>query len=98
MTAASCWVSTAQGVVGRDLAVLVGASLLNLVDAVIREQGSLPFERRRGALVVVDERQSMPGVDYESMLSELASSGRPWCWPPRPRQAGRPLPRRETFA
>ena len=35
----------------------------------------LPFERRRGALVVVDEMQSMPGVDYESMLSELGKFG-----------------------
>ncbi len=32
-------VSTSQGTVGRDVASLVGASLLNLVDAVIREQG-----------------------------------------------------------
>ena len=68
-------VSTAQGVVGRDVAALVGASLLNLADAVIREQGSLPPDRRRGALVVVDEMQSMPGVDYESMLSELGKFG-----------------------
>ena len=68
-------VSTAQGTAGRDVAALVGASLLNLVDAVIREQGSLPPERRRGALVVVDEMQSMPGVDYESMLSELGKFG-----------------------
>ena len=37
------FVSTAQGKAGRDVAALVGASLLNLVDAVIREQGSLPF-------------------------------------------------------
>ena len=36
-------VSTSQGTVGRDVAALVGASLLNLVDSVIREQG------RRGA-------------------------------------------------
>ena len=69
------FVSTAQGVVGRDVAALVGASLLNLVDAVIREQGALPPEQRRGALVVVDEMQSMPGVDYESMLSELGKFG-----------------------
>ena len=69
------FVSTAQGVVGRDVAALVGASLLNLVDSVIREQGSLPPDRRRGALVVVDEMQSMPGVDYESMLSELGKFG-----------------------
>ena len=68
-------VSTAQGVVGRDVAALVGASLLNLVDSVIREQESLPLEKRRGALVVVDEMQSMPGVDYESMLSELGKFG-----------------------
>ena len=68
-------VSTAQGTVGRDVAALVGASLLNLVDSVIREQGGLSPERRRGALVVVDEMQSMPGVDYESMLSELGKFG-----------------------
>ena len=69
------FVSTAQGTAGRDVAALVGASLLNLVDAVVREQGSLPIEQRRGALVVVDEMQSMPGVDYESMLSELGKFG-----------------------
>ncbi len=68
-------VSTAQGVVGRDVAALVGASLLNLADAVIREQGSISLKKRRGALVVVDEMQSMPGVDYESMLSELGKFG-----------------------
>ena len=68
-------VSTSQGTVGRDVAALVGASLLNLVDAVIREQASLSLRQRRGALVVVDEMQSMPGVDYESMLSELGKFG-----------------------
>ena len=68
-------VSTAQGTAGRDVAGLVGASVLNLVDAVIREQGELPPARRRGALVVVDEMQSMPGVEYESMLSELGKYG-----------------------
>ena len=68
-------VATSQGTVGRDVAALVGASMLNLVDAVIREQGSLRLEQRRGALVVVDEMQSMPGVDYESMLSELGKFG-----------------------
>ena len=68
-------VSTAQGSVGRDVSALVGASLLNLVDSVIREQERLPLSQRRGALVVVDEMQSMPGVDYESMLSELGKFG-----------------------
>ena len=68
-------VSTAQGAVGRDVSALVGASLLNLVDSVIREQEGLSLAQRRGALVVVDEMQSLPGVDYESMLSELGKYG-----------------------
>ena len=68
-------VATSQAAAGRDVSALVGASLLNLTDAVIREQGRLSPERRRGALVVVDEMQSMPGVDYESMLSELGKFG-----------------------
>ena len=68
-------VSTSQGTVGRDVAALVGASILNLVDAVIREQGTVALRERRGALVVVDEMQTMPGVDYESMLSELGKFG-----------------------
>ena len=67
--------STSQSNAGLDVSALVGASLLNLVDSVIREQGSLPAEQRRGALVVVDEMQSMPGVDYESMLGELGKFG-----------------------
>ncbi|MCY4617793.1 MAG: type IV secretion system DNA-binding domain-containing protein [Chloroflexi bacterium] len=68
-------VSTAQGSVGRDVAALVGASLLNLVDSTIREQERLPETQRRGALVVVDEMQTIPGVDFESMLSELGKYG-----------------------
>ncbi len=68
-------VSAAQGSAGRDVAALVGASLLNLVDSVMRGQGALPPEQRRGALVVVDEMQTMPGVDYEAMLSELGKFG-----------------------
>ena len=85
-------VSTSQGVVGRDVAALVGSSLLNLADSVIREQGALSLEKRRGALVVVDEMQSMPGVDYESMLSELGKvRGLLHPGHPEPGEAGRPL-------
>ena len=69
------FVSTSQAAAGKDVSALVGASILNLVDAVIREQGNLPPDQRRGALVVVDEMQAMPGVDYESMLSELGKFG-----------------------
>ncbi len=67
--------ATSQSDAGQDVSALVGGSLLNLTDAVIREQGRLSPEERRGALVVVDEMQAMPGVDYESMLSELGKFG-----------------------
>ncbi len=69
------FVSTARGVVGRDVAALVGASLLNLIDAVLREQEQLNPNQRRGALVVVDEMQTIPGVEFESMLAELGKYG-----------------------
>ena len=68
-------VSTAQGAAGREVSAMVGASILNLVDSAIRGQGSLPPEQRRGVLVVVDEMQALPGVDYEGMLSELGKFG-----------------------
>ncbi len=57
------------------MASLLGACILNLVDAVIRSQGTLPANERRGCLVVVDEMQSIPGVDYEGMLSEVGKFG-----------------------
>ena len=69
------FVNTAQGQVGREVAALVGGTLLNLVDGVIRSQEALPAQERRRALVVVDEMQAIPGADYESMLSELGKFG-----------------------
>ncbi len=68
-------VATSQAYLGRNVASLLGACNLNLVDAVIRSQGTLPADERRGCLVVVDEMQSIPGVDYEGMLSEVGKFG-----------------------
>ena len=67
--------STAQGDVGPEVSALVGSSILNVVDSAIRAQGALPTELRRGVMVVVDEMQALPGVDYEGMLSELGKFG-----------------------
>ena len=68
-------VSTDQGAVGQDVAALVGGAMLNLVESVVRQQGENSASERRGAMVVVDEMQSIPGVRYESMLSELGKFG-----------------------
>ena len=73
------FVNTAQGEVGRDVAALVGASILNLVDAVIRQQARKAAEDRRGVYVVVDEMQTIPGVDFPGMLSEVGKFGGALC-------------------
>ena len=69
-------VSTSQGTVGRDVAALVGASLLNLVDAVIREQGSLPFEQasRRAGRRGRDAVDAQRGLRVDAQLSWASSA------------------------
>ena len=64
-------VSTDQGAVGRHVSALVGAAMLNLVESVIRQEGERAVSERGGAMIVVDEMQTIPGVEYEDMLSEL---------------------------
>lgn len=64
-------VSTDQGAVGRHVSALVGAAMLNLVESVIRQEGERAVSERGGAMIVVDEMQTIPGVEYEEMLSEL---------------------------
>ena len=86
-------VSTSQGTVGRDVAALVGASLLNLVDAVIREQGRLPLapaqRRSRGrGRDAVDARRGL----REHVVRAGQVRGQLRAGHPEPRQAGRPLP------
>ena len=77
-------VSTSQGTVGRDVAALVGASLLNLVDAVIREQGSPCRWRNAGARWSSWTRCSRcPAWTTSRCSRSWASSGPPSSSPPR---------------
>jgi len=68
-------INTAKGVVGEDTAALLGATLLNLVALGIAEQASIEARQRRPVMLVVDEFHSMPGADYDAILSELAKYG-----------------------
>jgi hypothetical protein len=68
-------IDTAKSAVGEDTAALVGASLINLVALAVAEQGTLPERERRPVTLLIDEMQTMPGADYESILSELAKYG-----------------------
>jgi hypothetical protein len=68
-------VDTAKSAVGEDTAALLGGTLINLVALLTGEQGKLPAAGRRPVTLIVDELQTMPGADYESILSELAKFG-----------------------
>lgn len=68
-------VNTAKGTVGEDTAALVGGSLINLAGLVVGEQAKLDATQRRPVTLLVDEFHTMPGADYESILSELAKYG-----------------------
>jgi hypothetical protein len=68
-------VDGAQGVVGEDTAALVGGTLFNLVKLAVGAQAALPEGRRRAVSVLVDEFHTMPGADYELVLSELGKYG-----------------------
>ena len=77
-------VSTAQGAVGRDVAALVGASLLNLVDSVVREQGSVYPSPSAGARWSSSTRCSpCPAWTTSPCSASWASSAPASSWPPR---------------
>jgi hypothetical protein len=64
-------IRTPRGIVGEDIASIVGSSLLGLLRVHIAAQASLPFEKRVRMRILVDEYQTLPGVAWESMLPEL---------------------------
>ena len=71
-------VNTNQSAVGPEVASLVGASILKLVDTFVRKQGEIKENetiQRRRVTIIVDEMQSIHGVDFQSMLSEVGKFG-----------------------
>jgi hypothetical protein len=68
-------VNTSKGTIGEDTAALIGGSLINLVSLLIGEQASLQDFQRRWSTLIVDEFHTMPGADYEGILSELSKYG-----------------------
>jgi hypothetical protein len=68
-------VNTAKGTVGEDTAALLGGTILNLVALAVGEQAGLAPGQRRPVTLLVDEFHTMPGADYEGILSELAKYG-----------------------
>ncbi|MBA3822285.1 MAG: type IV secretion system DNA-binding domain-containing protein [Ktedonobacterales bacterium] len=68
-------INTAQGVVGAHTARLIGATILGLLRVTLEEQAALATDERHRLLVLVDEFQTLQGVDFGQMLSELRKYG-----------------------
>ncbi len=67
-------VKLAKGVVGNDVAVLLGATLLGLLQTTLEEQGALAEHERARLMIILDEFQVLAGVDYAA-LAELRKYG-----------------------
>jgi hypothetical protein len=68
-------VSTGRSTVGEGTAALIGATLVNLVALTVANQAAAPADRRSPISILVDEFHTLPGADYELILSELAKYG-----------------------
>jgi hypothetical protein len=68
-------VNTARGTLGETAAALLGGTLVNLVALVVAGRDRLAPARRGEVSIYVDEFHTIPGADYERILSELAKYG-----------------------
>ena len=63
-----------KGTVGADAAPLLGATILGLLSVCLEEQGVLAEEERAQFPILIDEFQTLEGVDW-SMLAQLRKYG-----------------------
>ena len=69
-------INTATGVIGPDAGGLLSAVLMDYISFAVREQMAIPDPAARTRVVIViDEFQSIPGVDYKMLLAELQKMG-----------------------
>jgi hypothetical protein len=69
------FVNTATGVIGPDAGALLGAVIVDIVNFCVRDQMKLKAEQRARVGVIVDEFQTILGVDYPGLLGELQKMG-----------------------
>lgn len=67
-------VSLAKGVIGEEIAHLLGATMLSLVHLALEEQAGQAQAERKRLLILVDEFQLLSGVDWAA-LAELRKYG-----------------------
>ena len=64
-------IHTAAGELGEEEGGFIGAVVLNVLNAVFRERSAEERSQRVSCMVIVDEFQTIPAVDYGALLSEL---------------------------
>ena len=71
-------IKLAKGLVGEDVARILGAALLGFVQITFEEQGRLERSERKQLPILIDEFQTLDGVDW-SALAELRKYGVTFC-------------------
>ncbi len=64
----------AKGLIGADVAAIVGATMLGLIQITLEEQGNKAVQERARFPIILDEFQALAGVDYAA-LAELRKYG-----------------------
>ena len=67
-------IKLAKGLIGADVAAIVGATLLGLIQITLEEQGNKALSQRARFPIILDEFQALAGVDYGA-LAELRKYG-----------------------
>jgi energy-coupling factor transporter ATP-binding protein EcfA2 len=67
-------VKLAQGIVGHDIAALIGTTLLGLLQTTLEEQSQLTYQQRIPLLIMIDEFQALTGLDFQA-LAQLRKYG-----------------------
>jgi Helicase HerA, central domain len=64
----------AKGLIGADVAAIVGATMLGLIQITLEEQGNKSLQERARFPIILDEFQALAGIDYAA-LAELRKYG-----------------------
>ena len=68
-------IKLAKGVIGEDVARILGATLLGFLNVALEEQGKVEGAERHHVPIFIDEFQTLDGVNWEAALAELRKYG-----------------------
>jgi len=71
-------VKLAKGLVGEDVARILGATVLGFLQIALEEQGGMEGSQRKRFPILIDEFQTLEGVDWGA-LAELRKYGATFC-------------------